>query len=241
VSNSDSTANRNVLLDRRTVVACLVGVGGCAGRDRTASSSQTDTQATPTATETEVTDTGPRPTDTVPGTGPTSTLPSDATDLAVTRLFGPSDDRDHSVGSESVIGDEFPAVRLVTDRAGWREVRREIEAAAGTSYDGVPVVEATAFGTECLVVLQTRLRGGANRLRLAGTTRDGDETVRLRVEELSRPGPNNQPTRLLLVRIPSAERVERVVVRYVFEGDAVSVETGRERSSEAGDTGGASD
>jgi hypothetical protein len=124
-----------------------------------------------------------------------------------------------------VIADEFPAVRLVTDRAGWRAVRREIEAAAETAYEGLPIAEKTAFETECLVVLQTLLRGGANRLRLAGTTRDGTETVRLRVEELSRGGPNNQPTRLLLVRIPDAERVARVVVRYVFEGNAVTVET----------------
>ncbi len=210
------------------VLAAAVGVAsGCGTRadtgrsdEATSTTQQTRPPAETTATATTTTADTVTRTDTA-----TATPPLNTTDLAVTRLFGRGDDRDHSIGSGSVIADEFPVVRLVTDRAGWRAVRQEIEAAAETAYEGLPIAEKTTFETECLVALQTLLRGGANRLRLAGATRDGAETVRLRVEELSRGGPNNQPTRLLLVRIPDAERVARIVVRYVFESDAVTVET----------------
>ncbi len=216
----------------RVLAVAVVVASGCGTRadtgrsdEATSTTQQTKPPAETTATATTTAaDTATR-TDTATATETTPTPPLNTTDLAVTRLFGHSDDRDHSIGSGSVIADEFPAVRLVTDRAGWQAVRREIEAAAETAYDGLPIAEKTAFETECLVVLQTLLRGGANRLRLSGMTRDGTETVRLRVEELSRGGPNNQPTRLLLVRIPDAEHVARVVVRYVFEGNAVTVET----------------
>lgn len=227
---SQQSATRRMWL--RALVGVLGSVGGCNTRsDTEPSPTETATTGTPTATTAqEAPTTQPVETATEPTTEPTPspdratptvTPPLNQTDFAVRQLFGPGDDYSGTRGP-SVAG--RVRIQLLTDRADWEAVRREIEADTGVSYAGLPFVVETTFGPEIVVAVWVKLSDSEN-ARLVDVTREGAETVRLRVTGAGSFGAQVNVGRVLLVRVPNAQRVRRAVAEYAGDGGHVATAT----------------
>jgi len=234
---------------RRMWLGALVGVLGSVGGCGTRSDTEPPTTETTASTLISTTEQRATTTQDIKTTAepilspdretPTATPPLNQTDFAVRQLFGPDDDYSGTRGP-SVDGGRI-RVQLVTDRADWETVYREIEAETGVSYEGLPFVSETTFGPEVVVVVWVEMSDSEN-ARLVGVTREDDGTVRLRVTGAGNFGAQVNVGRVLLVRVPNAQRVRRAVAEYTSEGGHVAtVIEPTESETEAATVGESSD
>ncbi len=225
---SQQFATRRIWLG--TLVGVLGSVGGCSTRsDTEPSSTETATTETPTATTAQeapttqsvetATEPTTEPTPSPDRETPTATPSLNQTNSAVRQLFGPDDDYSGTRGPS--VGGGRVRVQLLTDRADWDAVRQEIEADTGVSYAGLPFVAETTFGSEIVVAVWIELSDSEN-ARLVAVTREGDGTVRLRVTGAGSFGAQVNVGRVLLVRVPNAQRVRRAVAEYAGDGGHVA-------------------
>ncbi len=242
---SGESATRRVWLG--TLAAALGVTSGCGTRTETGrgdgatpattqTSAPAETTVPPTATETTrrtqtpdtETDTPARDTGTDTPTPDTETnTPTPAlnqTSYEVTRLLGPEDERVETTFEGDLVADGIVGVRLVTSRADWRAVRRDIRDDTGVSYRGLPLVEKTTFSTDALIVVQVEM-SNYYRIRLVSGSRETDGEFRLRIRGVDSFPPQIHVGRILLVRVPNGQRLTRAVVEYVGKMRELTVVT----------------
>lgn len=222
-------------------IGLLGAAGGCSSRsntERPATEATTDvsTSATErTSTHTQPTNSTQRATteattDTATSVERNTSTPTPAlnqTDFAVTQLFGPNDD-DHRSRGPSVVGGRV-RVQLICNRNDWEPVYQEIEAQTGVSYQGLPFVSETMFGVESLVAVWVEI-SDSRHARLVDVVREGDGTVRARVTGAGRFIAQVNVGRVLLIRVPNAQRVTRAVAEYTDDEGKTHIGTAEKTS-----------
>ena len=236
----------------RVLAAALGAASGCGTRTETGQSDEatstaqqtrppreTTATATETAGQTRTPDTQTPDTEmdtpTPEESTPLQTAVVNRTDYAVRWLLGFADDRINGFYQGSLLDGEKVRVQLLTSRQEWQTVRRMIEEKVDASYENVPFVAETAFHVESLVAVWVNM---ANReyVRLVDVSREGTQTVRLRVKAVGSFGAQVRVGRILLVRVPNGQRLTRAVVEYLDDERELTVVTDKKGSESATET-----
>lgn len=239
MSQKRNTVRRRGFLG--VTIGLLGAAGGCSSRSNTEQpAAETTTNVPISATERTPTHTRPTnstqratteaTTDTATTIDRNTSTPTPAlnqTDFAVAQLFGPKDDNHRSRGP-SVAGGRV-RVQLICNRNDWEPVYQEIEEQTGVSYQELPFVSETMFDVESLVAVWVEI-SDSRHARLVDVVREGNRTIRVRVTGAGRFIAQVNVGRVLLIRVPNAQRVTRAVAEYTGDEGKTHIGTAEKTS-----------
>jgi Ni/Co efflux regulator RcnB len=203
------TSRRTLLT---TSVAAIAALAGCAGQNQPAESKTTRTRTTsPTQTSTTTTETATTSHET---TTTNTRPPLNETPYSVFR----SDIKNDGITEPSNAG---PNLVLLTT-GDWRDTVYE----QGLRSSTLSFIENTSFDSESVVVLEAYVGAGLNRWILESVNGVGTKSLVLQFREWeSGSGLNNQPRRLVLVRLPHRETEPGAATAHLDRWDSDSTET----------------